>query len=131
MTLLRTNLIFGEESYMFRFLTQQLLTGRVIYPRQKVCNTQKYFPVHINDVANSVVHALENTEIKGLEYALRGSTSVSFDEIVDILAKHCGATNYTKCPRSYITGFFEKFMLGRTHDKNMVSYSLADYLWNR
>ncbi len=105
---------------MTKFLTQQLLTGRVIYPRAKECNLQKYFPVHMNDVVNCVLHALQNDKAKGLVYGIRGSSSVSFDELLAILAKHCGAVNFTKCPRSYITSFFENFVVGRTHDKNMV-----------
>lgn len=48
MTLLRPNIIFGEESYSIRFLIQSLLTGRVIYPRLKECGLQKYFPMYEN-----------------------------------------------------------------------------------
>ncbi len=117
---MRPNLIFGEESYLVHFLTQQLLTGRIIYPRAKDCTLQKYFPIHMNDVVSCIVHALENPKVKGLEYAIRGSTATSFDDIIDILAKHCGVSHFVKCPRNYITGFFEEFIIGRTHDKNMM-----------
>ena len=71
-------------------------------------------------MVNCIVHALENDHIKGYEYTVRGSNGITFDGILEILAKHCGIPNYTKCPRSYITGFFENFFIGRTHDKNMV-----------
>ena len=75
---------------------------------------------HINDVVGCLVHALENEKITGYEYALRGSTSITFDGILETLSKHCEMPNYVKCPRSYITGFMEKMFIGRTHDKNMV-----------
>ena len=126
-TIMKTNILFGEESYMLRFLTQQMLTGRVIYPKQKVCDAQKYYPIYTQDAVNCIVHALENDQIKGLEYALRGSTGVTFDGILELLSKHCGTTNYTKCSRSYLTGFFEKFLVGRTHDKNMVHIGFNPY----
>jgi hypothetical protein len=46
MTLLRPNIIFGEESYSIRYLIQSLLAGRVIYPRLKDCGLQKYYPMY-------------------------------------------------------------------------------------
>ena len=45
MTLIRPNLIFGDDSYFIRYLAQQMLTGRVLYPRLKECNKQKYYPM--------------------------------------------------------------------------------------
>jgi hypothetical protein len=75
----------------------------------------------MNDVVSCIVHALENDQVKGYEYTLRGSHGITYDGILDVLAKHTGQTNFTKCPRSYITGFFEAFIAGRTHDKNMVT----------
>ncbi len=78
------------------------------------------FYSHMNDVVSCVVHALENDQIKGLEYSMRGSTAMTFDGILELLAKHCGRASYTKARRSIITGYIEKFMIGRTHDKNMM-----------
>ena len=75
-----------------------------------------------------IVHALENDQIKGYEYTLRGNTGITFDGILETLAKHCGVSNYIKSQRSYIIGLFENFAIGRTHDKNMVRlfYYLVD-----
>lgn len=74
----------------------------------------------MNDVVSSVVHALENDKIKGLEYSLRGTASYTYDGILDVIAKHCGQSTYTKTKRSLITGYIEKFFIGRTHDKNIM-----------
>ena len=45
---------------------------------------------------------------------------MTFDGLLDILAKHCGQTSFNKVKRSYISGFFEKFFVGQTHDKNIM-----------
>ena len=45
MTLLRPNLIFGENSYMIHYLIQAMMTGRVIYPKLTDCKKQKYYPM--------------------------------------------------------------------------------------
>ena len=46
MTFMRANLIFGEESYTFRHLVQQMLTGKIVYPKVKACDGQKYYPMY-------------------------------------------------------------------------------------
>lgn len=75
---------------------------------------------HTNDVITCILNALENNEIKGLEYALRGSTSTTFDGLLDMLSKHCNQPAYEKISRNRLTGFFEKLFIGQTHDKNFM-----------
>jgi hypothetical protein len=66
------------------------------------------------------VHALSNDHIKGLEYAIRGENSITYDGILNVLAKHTENIHWEKCKRSVIAGWLEKFFVGETHDKNLV-----------
>lgn len=38
--------MYGKDSYLMRFLVQQMLTGAILYPRLAACGTQKYYPMY-------------------------------------------------------------------------------------
>ena len=78
----------------------------------------------MNDVVSCIVDVLTKDDIKGYEYAIRGQESITFDGILEALAKHCDIANWAKCRRSYIAGFMERLVIGHTHDKNFVNPSL-------
>ncbi len=65
--------------------------------------------------------ALTRDNIKGFEYAVRGQEGVTFDGILDILAKYCDTPKWEKVKRMYTAGFLERLVIGHTHDKNIVS----------
>lgn len=72
------------------------------------------------DLVSSILNALENPKIKGLEYAIRGATSITFDGLLDAVAKHCSQPDYRRNKLNVMTDFAEEFFVGRTHDKNLV-----------
>lgn len=74
----------------------------------------------MNDVVQCIVHALSNEHIKGLEYALRGDNSITYDGILNVLAKHTENIQWEKCKRNIMGGLIENFFAGETHDKNLV-----------
>lgn len=55
-----------------------------------------------------------------MEYAIRGSASITFDKLLDIIGKHCNQADYQKCSINPVTDFLEEFFIGRMHDKNLV-----------
>eukprot|EP00831_Metopus_contortus_P046350 TRINITY_DN37229_c0_g1_i1.p1 TRINITY_DN37229_c0_g1~~TRINITY_DN37229_c0_g1_i1.p1 ORF type:complete len:246 (+),score=68.89 TRINITY_DN37229_c0_g1_i1:8-745(+) len=67
-----------------------------------------------------ISHALSNPEIKGKNFAIRGASAISYDGIIDVLTKHSGIPILNKKARCPISGFVEKFIIGDTHDKNMM-----------
>eukprot|EP00831_Metopus_contortus_P081599 TRINITY_DN8617_c0_g1_i3.p1 TRINITY_DN8617_c0_g1~~TRINITY_DN8617_c0_g1_i3.p1 ORF type:complete len:205 (-),score=32.25 TRINITY_DN8617_c0_g1_i3:169-783(-) len=110
----------GINAEYMGFLTQSALSGQMIYPRLKECMKQEYFPVHTADTVSCIVHALNNAEIKGKNFAVRGSSAISYDGIIDVLTKHSGVDQLNKKAHSSILDFVEKFFIGETHDTNMM-----------
>lgn len=45
---------------------------------------------------------------------------MTFDSLLDLLANYCGQENYKKFNYGFFSTFFEKFFIGRTHDKNFM-----------
>ena len=69
--------------------------------------------------------ALTRDNIKGFEYAVRGPESVTFDGVLDTLSQYCQVPKWEKVKRSYAAGFLERFVIGHTHDKNVVQCSVT------
>lgn len=78
----------------------------------------------MNDVVQCVANALDNENIKGFEYSVRGDLSITYDEILSTLARYSESVNWKKCKRNLVTGIIENFFAGETHDKNIVKLLL-------
>lgn len=60
MTLLKTNLTFGRQTHLINFLTQCAIVGKSPYKNLVGKNSFMYAPIHIDDVATAVGHALNH-----------------------------------------------------------------------
>jgi hypothetical protein len=76
----------------------------------------------MDDIINSIEDILNRntTQLEGSRYSIVGKTQVVLNELLDLIAKYTGVTNFTKSKRKDYIDFFEKLIIGRCHDKNMV-----------
>lgn len=58
--------------------------------------------------------------MEGFSYAIKGKKAITFDSLLDLMANYCGQLSYKKFSYGYLSTTFEKFFIGRTHDKNFM-----------
>ncbi len=86
-TILRPSIIFGPEDNFFnRFASMASLSPLVMLPLIGG-GTTKLQPVYVDDVADSVCQALENTDSLGKVYELGGPQVYSFKELLQLMLK--------------------------------------------
>jgi len=131
MTILNSNLVFGRDSYIFHYLTQCVLAGKV--PKSiGGSKSFQYKPVSAEDLAVAVESAFSNiNDLKGKRFSVNGSTSTSLNQLLHSIEKQVGKDQGSTSLRRSLLGlglsdYVEEFFTGITHDKNMGRF--AEYM---
>ncbi len=124
MTILNSNVVYGKDSYLFHYMTQCSLAGKI----SKSIGGSKSFqfkPVSTDDLALAVQTALGNTdEVKGKRFSVNGSAGVTMNELLHLIEKQVGKDSGSTSLKGSLLGlglsdYVEEFFTGITHDKNM------------
>lgn len=122
---LHPNLVFGDYSYLIRYITQSVVVGKIPKSLANTDDAVKYFPVHIEDLAKAIQHSIDNFDkVKGQTYAVNGDEGVTLAQIKDLIEKHSDKKTsfYTDLG---IMNFLREFTGGFAHDSNMIR--MAEY----
>uniref|UniRef100_A0A7S3N2L3 Uncharacterized protein n=1 Tax=Euplotes harpa TaxID=151035 RepID=A0A7S3N2L3_9SPIT len=131
--LLHPNLVFGDYSYLIRYMTQSVLAGKIHKSLADPSNPVKYFPVHFEDVAAAVLHAVGNYEqVKGSSHTLRGGEGVTLSEVKGLIEAHLGGKKTAHTTNLGVGNFIGEFFYGVSHDKNMclMSEYFKKHFWD-
>lgn len=85
MTILNSNLVFGQGSYLIHYLTQCASAGSL--SKDIVGNSQfRYKPVSNADLTQAVEHALGHTdEVKGQKFLVNGNQDANMKELLALV----------------------------------------------
>jgi NADH dehydrogenase len=98
-TIFRPSVIFGDPQGKMEFCTQLLaelinppIPAPLFFPGIRIDQAGKFQmqPVHVEDVADAFVKAIDNQDLNKQTFALCGSQPVSWKEIIQTLAKATG-----------------------------------------
>lgn len=120
MTLLRPNIVYGGYNYFSRYLMQCVLSTRVPSAFSHDGLKAEFSPVHMDDVAKAVHHALGNADAIGKSFALGGADSTTLSRMVDSMKQTVGVDTIGVLPKGGFGMVVDEFFRGITHDMNMV-----------
>lgn len=130
LVLLRPNLVFGDYSYLIRYMTQSIIAGKLNKSlAEHGSDAVKYFPIHMEDLSEAIRHAIDNfAEVKGQDYSVKGSEEATLGDIRGMIEKYVD-TNVSTYNDSFSFGnFMGELLYGVSHDKNMRL--MAEYFKN-
>ena len=115
MSLLRTNLVFGEQSHLIHFLTQCAIVGKCPYPSLIAKSASfNYSPVHTDDIASQLLNGSSGIQ------NLNGPERMNLRQIMNSLEvramKNEGQTSGPMVP---VFDYMWDFFTGTTSDVNM------------
>lgn len=94
MTILNTNLVFGEDSYFLHYLTQCVMAGKIPKALNGKNSRFAYTPIHIEDLSNVVNTAFSKlADATGNKYSVNGIQDVTLEQIINSLETACGKPN--------------------------------------
>ncbi len=76
----------------------------------------------MKDIVKAIEACLQGKGETGKSYSILGRDSLNMKELIDVISKYAETTDFTHQIRIKYLDFFEKLVIGRTHDKNMVSH---------
>lgn len=115
---LHPNLVYGDESYLIRFLIQSVLAGNVPKEFADASNAQ-YEPIHVEDLASIIKHAIDNFDkVKGKSWGVCSGDHHTLGRIKNQITKHVGK-EVTTTSGGGLNGILNSFWYGITHDQNM------------
>lgn len=118
---LHPNLVFGDYSYLIRYMTQSVLAGKIDKSFANPEDRVNYLPVHLEDVAQAVSHALDNFDsVKGHKFSVKGSEEVTLAQITDLIKAAANKDKVAFTNNFGVGNFVSEFMYGLSHDKNMT-----------
>ena len=121
MTILNSNLVFGQNSYVLHYLAQCAKSGSI--SKDIVGNSSfRYKPVSSDDVVQAVEHALDNTDkVKGNKFLLNGTEEATMKDLLNLVEnaaqKQSGSTQLSS--NGALLNLVMEFFTGITHEKNM------------
>lgn len=120
LVLLHPNLVFGEYSYMARYITQSILAGSIHKSLADPSDNTNYFPVYLGDVANVITHAIENhNQVKGNTYIVKGKHDITLFELKNLIERQFESKTTSFTTNLGIGNFIGEFFRGIGHDQNM------------
>ena len=119
MTMLRPNLLFGNYSYLIRYLEQSVMVGRVPSAFMSQADGTKYSPVHMKDLFTALKDALENEDMTGKSFSVNGKDSLRLAHIVEMIQSATGKADVTSVGNLGLLDMCWDFWNGIAHDRNM------------
>lgn len=120
LVMLHPNIVFGDYSYFIRYLTQSLIAGKVDKSLADPDDKTQYFPVHYDDIADSISHALDNYDsVKGQTYSVKGEHDTTLSELKDLIARQIDGSNVQLTTSSGLGDIVNEYFRGISHDQNM------------
>ena len=126
LVMLHPNLVYGEYSYLIRYMTQSILGGKIYKSLADPDDKTMYYPTDFESLAEVINHAIENYDtVSGNVYSVRGESGITLSQIKDLITKKCSTDNVSVTSQSLIGNLLGEFFRGIGHDQNMCM--MADY----
>jgi hypothetical protein len=117
LVMLHSNLVYGEYSYLIRYITQSILAGSL--PSSLSDDSTKYFPVHIEDLSKAISHSIDNfDDVKGNSFYVKSDEAVTLANIKKMIEDKAGKQASSSSGLGF-SEFINEFFYGLSHDKNM------------
>lgn len=91
--ILRPSFVYGPGDQSMSFFQSLAALPFTLVPGDGQYRIQ---PVHVDDVVRAVVKAVENDAVKNLTVDVGGKTALTFDEVLDVLARQLGKSRAWK-----------------------------------
>ena len=118
--MINSNLVFGPDSYLIRYMTQSTLAGSI--PSSIKQANFKYNPLHSDDCGAAIEKALSSfSDVKSQTFALGGSKDYRLVDILNVLEEAAGKSVGGTSGKGNLglSDLVEEFWVGIAHDKNM------------
>ena len=130
MTILNSNMVFGKQSYVLKYMAQCAMAGKI---NKSIggSNTFQFKPVHQDDLAAAVETALAKiNDVKGQRFTVNGNDQATLKQLMALCEKSVGkAEGSTQLAGNMgLSDLVEEFFVGITHDKNMAR--MAEFMDN-
>lgn len=120
LVMLHPNITFGDYSYFVRYLTQSIISGKVHTSLADPDDKTQYFPVHYEDIAESITHALSNYDtVKGQTYSVKGEHDTTLSELRDLIDRQLEGSDSQLVTSSGFGDIINEYFRGISHDQNM------------
>lgn len=116
---LHPSLVFGDDSYLIRYMIQSVVSGSIPQALAEYNNT-RFFPIHTEDLARVIKHSIENfDEAKSQSWRVSGADKLTLKAIKDLIVKH-SKKDATVASSLGLSSLLSEFWTGVTHDQNML-----------